>query len=317
MEESSTPQPTGETITQSEIISIAASAQSARSETDLRLSTLIDAGIAALLAELSQGKSEQLLRYLQFAARFHTYSLANQWLIMCQCPQASFVAGYRRWQSLGYQVARGSRGIRIWAPRPYRAINPDTGEEEERVRFVAVAVFDASQLDPTQLAARPLPEFFRPLEGEPTALLERLTQVVTDAGIVLEEGLSRGAQGASMHCRIVLKAGLAPTNAFLTLLHEYAHELLHWDEEGQQLSRPIQECEAEAVSYIVAHHFGIQNPFSSDYLQQWGSDAQTLITQLFRVRKAASHIIEQLGAVPAQDESMRHPLRRVSATRAC
>ena len=69
-------------------------------------------GVAALR------DSEDFKRYLDVAARFHSYSFGNQILIGMQCPDASRVAGYRTWQGMGRQVRKGERGIRILAPRP-------------------------------------------------------------------------------------------------------------------------------------------------------------------------------------------------------
>src|SRR5918996_439251 len=51
--------------------------------------------------------------WLQTAARFHQYSFLNTLLIHAQRPDATLVAGYRVWQSLGRQVHKGQRGIRI------------------------------------------------------------------------------------------------------------------------------------------------------------------------------------------------------------
>jgi hypothetical protein len=58
---------------------------------------------------------EDWARMLETAARFHHYSANNLFLIMWQCPDATRVAGYRTWQSLGRQVRKGERG------------NPDLG----------------------------------------------------------------------------------------------------------------------------------------------------------------------------------------------
>src|SRR5215472_11354639 len=57
---------------------------------------------------------------LETASKFHHYSANNVFLIMLQRPEATRVAGYRTWQSLGRQVRRGERGIRILAPCVYR-----------------------------------------------------------------------------------------------------------------------------------------------------------------------------------------------------
>ena len=62
-----------------------------------------------IMDELEQGvqsilTSENYMNYLKFLSSFHSYSLNNTILIYHQKPDASFVAGYRKWQSLGRQV---------------------------------------------------------------------------------------------------------------------------------------------------------------------------------------------------------------------
>ena len=86
---------------------------------------------------------------------FHTYSFHNQLLIASQCPEATRVAGFRSWLSIGYAVRKGERGIRIWAPCPpskkqlaewkQASANP---LEKPNTYFRLVAVFDRSQVDP-------------------------------------------------------------------------------------------------------------------------------------------------------------------------
>jgi hypothetical protein len=89
---------------------------SKRLPNELDLLPSLHNSLETLAEELSQGKSEHLLEYLNFAARFHNYSRANQMLILLQKPDATMVASYQRWKELGYQVARGQAGIRILAP---------------------------------------------------------------------------------------------------------------------------------------------------------------------------------------------------------
>ena len=60
--------------------------------------------------------SEDWRRMLDTASRFHQYSPANVLLILSQKPDATRVAGYKTWQSLGRQVKKGERGIGIFAP---------------------------------------------------------------------------------------------------------------------------------------------------------------------------------------------------------
>jgi hypothetical protein len=264
--------------------------QDGRSESSLR--ARVDQGIDQLLGEIAQGKSQRLEQYLAFTARFHRYSLNNQMLIYLQCPQARYVVGYRGWQKLGYQVARGEKAIRILAPRPYQQANPETGEKEERMYFVSVSVFDASQL--ANVRDKPLPVFFTPLADDQQELYNRLCQVVTEDGIAVSEQTLGREQGYSGGGRIAVREGQDSRNKVLTLLHEYVHELLHWNAKGREQPLQVKECHAEAVSYVVAHHFGIHNPFSADYLQHWGTTSKELTAELDVVRRAAAHIINQI-----------------------
>lgn len=63
---------------------------------------------------LNSAHSAALTRYLTAMTKFRTYSFLNMLLILRQCPNASRVAGYRTWQSLGRQVRQGEKGIIIF-----------------------------------------------------------------------------------------------------------------------------------------------------------------------------------------------------------
>ncbi len=254
--------------------------------------SLLDRGIEQLLRGLKQGTSQRLEEYLAFIARFHRYSVNNQMLIYIQCPQATFVAGYRTWKEMGYQVARGQKGIRILAPQPHKRINQETGQEEEAISFTTVSVFDVSQL--ANLAERPLPAFFGPLPDDQQELYEKLAQAVRADGISLAEGWTGPAQGYSTGKNIVLRRGLDSQNRLHTLIHEYAHELLHSEGEGKKQPRQTKECHAEAIAFIVAHRFGMYNPYSADYLHNWGTTPQELISELEIVRSTAAYIIDRI-----------------------
>ena len=69
-----------------------------------------------LVAALESGHSEVLTAYLGAMAKFRNYSFGNIMLIARQKPDATHVAGYRTWTSLGRFVRRGEKGIFILAP---------------------------------------------------------------------------------------------------------------------------------------------------------------------------------------------------------
>ena len=92
---------------------------------------------------------------LKVASKFHRYSFNNQLMIMLQRPDATHVAGFNKWKSLGRTVMRGEKGLAIFAPCAYRMkIEDDDGNEKtfQQLRgFRVVHVFDISQTEGKEL----------------------------------------------------------------------------------------------------------------------------------------------------------------------
>lgn len=276
-------------------------AKAARAAKRAAIQKNVQQGVSKLLAEIKAGKTEHLLNYLKFSSRFHRYSPLNQMLIAMQAPHATLGDGFSTWKKQGYNVRRGETGIAILAPHPYGKTvlkNQNTGEETITylgATFTIAHVFDVSQLEgrPDKL----LPDFFVPLADNQEALYTAIAQAVQEEGIQLEIGETKSAQGYSTGGTIRLKNGLDSTNRVLTLIHEWAHEKLHHNDKGRAMMSNKRELHAEATSYIVAHHFGIHNPFSSDYLQQWGNNEKEFLAELETIKVTANAIIEQIEAL--------------------
>lgn len=185
--------------------------------------------------------SDRYKQYLQTMSHFHNYSLNNVMLISMQCPDATHVAGYSKWQTaFSRHVKKGEKGIKIIAPVPYKKkveellMNPETQQpmrgpdgallkqEVEVVipRFRAVTVFDVSQTD-----GKPLP-----------ALAQNLTASVQNYAIMMEalhrtspapisiEPILDGSDGFYSHASrsITVKEGMFSCSARLTPLRESA-----------------------------------------------------------------------------------------------
>src|SRR5699024_11202484 len=58
--------------------------------------------------------SGQCEQFLDVAQNFHNYSLNNLLLILGQNPNASRVAGFRKWQELNRQVRKGEKSLKIF-----------------------------------------------------------------------------------------------------------------------------------------------------------------------------------------------------------
>lgn len=268
------------------------------------LHATLQSGAHALLEEIRSGKSERLLALLDFSGRFYRYSANNQLLILLQClsrginPQ--YIASFTIWKSMDYTVRKGEKGIAIYAPRPHRAVDAESGQESTQMFFKVSHVFADSQVEPMHNDVPALPTFFHRLEGSCDAHYDRLAEVVRSDGIRIVEQAYAGAQGFSAKGLIGITPGLDSTSRFLTLIHEYVHELLH---AGSTLEKRVKECQAEATSYIVAHHFGVHNPHTSDYLIRWGNDEKTLLEELAVVQQTASTIITAMSSQECVQES--------------
>jgi hypothetical protein len=93
-----------------------------------------------------------------FARSFHDYSLNNLLLTLSQKPEATHVAGFRKWQELGRQVREGETGIRIFGYSTKKITEEDdNGDEAEKrtIRSPVLTVFDISQTDLIDDAADP------------------------------------------------------------------------------------------------------------------------------------------------------------------
>ena len=78
---------------------------------------------------------------------------------------------------------------------------------------------------------------------------------------------------------------------FTTLVHEYAHELLHRADD-RPASRDTRELEAEAVAFVVGGVVGLNTSDSSrDYIHLYRGDRETLAGSLDRIQRAASVIL--------------------------
>ena len=230
--------------------------------------------------------SEEMHRYLEMCARFHHYSPLNVWLILIAKPDATMVAGFKKWQSMKRFVRRGERGIPILAPILAKVVNSEGDEEEKLVGFKTVHVFDIAQTD-----GEPLPEAPEWKSPEKNAeLQERLIHFAQCKGIRVEFKDLRGEiQGVSIGGAIAI----SPQAGTKTIIHEIAHELLH-HVEGAPTESTIRELEAEAVAFIVGKHFGLEGLSSPNYLALHGADSGMILSHMERIRKTSGEIIAAL-----------------------
>lgn len=219
------------------------------------------------VAELQS--SEGFARWLEVRSKFHRYSFNNQLLIAMQYPNASEVAGYRKWETLGRQVRRGEKSIRIFAPIS-RKVETESGEEKRQlVGFKLAPVFAYEQTEGEPLPHAPV----APVDGDSHAhYLDSLERYAGTLGYVVETEDTGSANG---YCdatgkRIVLGEHLAPNHKVKTLIHEiaHAHGISYTNYERLEA-----EVIVESVAWTVANTIGLDTgPYSFGYVATWGGD---------------------------------------------
>jgi hypothetical protein len=77
-----------------------------------------------------------------------------------------------------------------------------------------------------------------------------------------------------------------------TLIHEYAHALLHFDVDDDT-ERAKREVEVEAVAYVVGRYCGLDTSGSAFYLAAWESDDPEVVRdRLDRISSTAEELID-------------------------
>jgi hypothetical protein len=250
--------------------------------------------IQQLAESLERGHSEELRRYLTAMAKFPKYSLHNVLLILSQKPNASRVAGFHTWRTLGRYVKKGAKGIFIFAPVVRRARSAEaSGEEPLALRVVGfrgIYVFDQADTE-----GDALPQFST-CDGDPHEYTDALRAFVRARGAELEySNRILPAQGQCSPGKIVIVPGLSPAQEFSTIAHEVGHLLLHQTARRSETTKRIRETEAEAVAFVVCNAIGLEATNSSaDYILLYTGDKELLIESLEHIQQASTEIIRAI-----------------------
>lgn len=284
---------------------------------DAKLSNLIN-NIESMIEKVANSTDEAakqsfIRNFLVFSSKFHAYSLANQILIWVQTGgHAQHVSSASNWVKLGRTVKDWSKGIVIFAPN-FKNIerevkNPQTGEiskEKTQLKyFKAVKVYDVT-------ATEPIPgndAVFEPIgrkdwskdsnddNEEISLLVNALANWISERDIdVNYQELSDELGGYSAGGKIVINNKFKGMNLFSTLVHETAHELLHWLEDknkDKDSSRKEKEIDAETTAFIVCHHFGFESQDTPNYLALWQAKGEEIRNRRKNIIEASKLIIQ-------------------------
>ncbi|MCA0328459.1 MAG: ssDNA-binding domain-containing protein [Actinobacteria bacterium] len=277
--------------------------------------TALHAQLTAAVQDLATSVAWR--RMLEVAARLPTYSPSNVLLISVQRPDATRVAGFQTWKTLGRSVRKGEKGIAVLAPCLYRAVDGEPMADpvanvprrdavaRELRGFRVVHVFDISQTD-----GEPLPDVAPELMTgrAPEHLWDRLVDLVEDDGFAVERGDCRGANGYTRFDdrTVRVRDDIEPAQAVKTLAHELGHiraehESRFADEYHRSVAcRGVAEVEAESIAYLVTATAGLESAgYSVPYVAGWADgNADLLRETATRVVSTAAAIERALNLIP-------------------
>lgn len=245
-------------------------------------------------------------KFLRFSKNFHNYSFNNVLLIFSQMPEATQVAGFAKWKSMGRNLKKGAKGIQIIYPikRSYTKKKlegqnslldnkQDDNEQVEKVEYLTYRytyVYDISQtygdslpLSDTTLNSNNRVEFLEFLKS-------------FSPYRILEESLTGTTQGywSEKEQHIVLKDTLSIDDKASVLLHELAHAL--YDDFDYKENKNLSETFVESVAFIVADYFDLDTSMCSfEYITSWADgDIKILLELGDKIQKCANSFIKNL-----------------------
>ncbi len=284
-----------------------------------KLTGILEQGLTDLF------ESEKYKQYLSTMAMFHNYSFRNTMLILYQLPTASYVAGFNAWHDHNRFVRKGEKGIKIFAPAPYKKKieeqqfdksgapvkdndgNPVFKEKEITVpAFKVTSVYDISQTDGEPLPSLGGDELVGTVDNYEN-FWETLKKI-SPFPIHLEKIEGSEAKGYCHYgkdAKIVVDNGMSEIETISVGIHEISHARLHnyTAEElatlppEEKKTRRMREVEAESVAFVVCKHFGIETGEAAfPYIAGWSKNKEIpeLKASLSLIQKTSCDIITEI-----------------------
>ncbi len=264
-----------------------------RAEKVKEFSNKIEEGIKGVF------ESSEYKRFLKVMSKFHKYSVNNTVAILMQKPEATMVAGFKKWNEVNRNVKKGEKGIQILVPMQIKVKeeNKEGIEEEKKITiFKPGYVFDLSQTE-----GEPLPKLTNELKGTVEDYENFKEALIRSTDFKVEfEDIKGSAKGYCSPAKekIAIKNGMDEVQNIKTLIHEMAHAELHRDiSKESRITREQAETEAESVAYVVSNYYNVDtSDYSFGYLAGWASseNLEELKGSLETIRKCANSLIEKI-----------------------
>ena len=248
--------------------------------------------------------SGEYKKFLRFSKNFHSYSFNNRILIYLQMEDATRVAGFKTWQSMGRKLKYGAKGIKIVYPIKRKYTTKIEGQEtfseedekKQEGKTVEYMTYGYTHVyDISQTVGEPMPMETTFLNSDnKQEFFEFLKEYAPYP--VLEKELRPGLQGywSETEKHIALEKSLSVDDKLAVLLHELTHSL--YDDFDYKQDRDLSEIFVESVAFIVADYFDLDtSKCSFNYITKWAhGDVKTILDLGSKIQKTADNFINRL-----------------------
>lgn len=129
-----------------------------------------------------------------------------------------------------------------------------------------------------------------------------VSEMAKDMGIKIttEQAMGRERRYAAGD-HINISSGVEGVGRLSTMIHEIAHELMHFREnsifyqgEKLNLTKELMELQAESVSYVVLKHYDLPATHHSTYLALWKANKDVIEANLAVISKSLNSLLLRL-----------------------
>lgn len=275
--------------------------------------------IDKLLEDIEKGvkdvfKSDKFKEFLDTMSKFSSYSISNCVLIQMQRPDATLIAGYRKWQKdFERQVQKGEKAIIIIAPiiktkkenvldEQGNKLKDSNGNEILKDTNYLDGYKKTNVFDVSQTKGKELPQIAIDLTTnfENEKIYDNYMnaiKAVSSVPIRFDNIIEPNCKGyfSLDKQEIVIKEGLSNHQSIKTAIHELAHSILH--NETNDLTRDIKEVQAESVAYVVSKNLGIDtSSYSFEYIASWSNlmEAKELKETLSSIKSISMELTDKI-----------------------
>lgn len=223
-------------------------------------------------------------------SNFHNYSVLNTLALMSQCARRGLeitpVASFKKWSSMGGKIKKGSKALAVNLPLMRKKKTTDDEGNEKEINILTGylwknCVFALSQIEGIDKVEMPKIKGWDYKKAAETLKIPLIPYNEIDGncqGYATKEGVA---------------VNPLAEHATRTIVHEFAHFILHFKEKAKALSRSVKEAEAEMTSYLVGAILGLDGSAESrGYIQHWLDGAEFNEKSCMRALAVANKILK-------------------------